>query len=154
MTSHVRTYAGHIDSTRRQNGAVYWCCLLLLCSAYLQGGLEKALDFPAALAEMHGFGIEPARPLALFTIAGELGASFLVLSGIKRWAGAAWLAVFTLAANLVANRFWELAGIARTMSENGFFEHLGLAGAFMLVAWNDLAWRKPPDSLAPGRLNP
>jgi hypothetical protein len=28
--------------------------------------------------------------------------------------------------------------MARTMSENGFFEHLGLVGAFLIVAWVDL----------------
>jgi uncharacterized membrane protein YphA (DoxX/SURF4 family) len=122
-----------------RTGIVQWCCLLLLCSAYLQGGLEKAVDFPAALAEMRHFGLAPPAPLAVLTIAGELGASLLVLSGVLRWAGAAYLAGFTLAANLLANRFWELSGMARTMSENGFFEHLGLAGAFLLVAWID--WR-------------
>jgi uncharacterized membrane protein YphA (DoxX/SURF4 family) len=126
-----------ISAHTRRTGVIHWCCLLLLCSAYLQGGLEKAFDFPAALAEMRHFGMAPAAPLAVLTIAGELGAAILVLSGLKRWAGAAYLAVFTLAANLVANRFWELSGMARTMSENGFFEHLGLAGAFLLVAWLD-----------------
>lgn len=124
-------------STRPRTSLIQWCCLLLLCSAYLQGGLEKAFDFPAALAEMRHFGLAPAAPLAVLTIAGELGASVLVLSGRLRWAGAVYLALFTLAANLVANRFWELSGMARTMSENGFFEHLGLAGAFLLVAWLD-----------------
>jgi uncharacterized membrane protein YphA (DoxX/SURF4 family) len=124
-----------------RSGAVYWCCLLLLCSAYLQGSLEKAFDFPAALAEMQHFGLAPAAPLAVLTIAGELVASFLILTGILRWLGATYLALFTLAATLVANRFWELDGIARTMSENGFFEHLGLAGAFVLVAWLDLGER-------------
>jgi uncharacterized membrane protein YphA (DoxX/SURF4 family) len=131
-------HARQQPADRRLAGAVEWCCLLLLCAAYLQGGLEKAWHFPAALAEMEHFGMTPARPLALMTIIGELGASFLVLSGIKRWAGALYLALFTLSANLVANRFWELAGAARSMSENGFFEHLGLAGAFMLVAWLDV----------------
>jgi len=123
---------------QRQTSIVYWCCLLLLCSAYLQGGLTKALDFPAALAEMRHFGLAPAAPLALLTIAGELGASLLVLCGVLRWAGALYLALFTFGANFVANRFWELAQPARTMAENGFFEHLGLVGAFLIVAWIDL----------------
>jgi uncharacterized membrane protein YphA (DoxX/SURF4 family) len=130
------------ESRPRAADALQWIFLLLLCSAYLQGGLEKAFDFPAALAEMRHFGLEPAGPLAVLTIAGELGASLLVLSGFMRWLGAAYLAAFTLAANLLANRFWELAGSARTMSENGFFEHLGLAGAFMLVAWLDVRARR------------
>jgi uncharacterized membrane protein YphA (DoxX/SURF4 family) len=111
---------------------------LLLCSAYLQGGLEKLFDFPAAVAEMQHFGIAPAELFAPLTIAGELGASLLILAGMLRWAGALYLALFTLAANFLANRFWLLEGVARTMSENGFFEHLGLVGAFLIVAWIDL----------------
>jgi len=125
--------------TATRTDIVQRCCLLLLCSAYLQGGLDKAFDFPGAVAEMTHFGLRPAAPLALLTIVGELGASLLVIAGVKRWLGAAYLALFTLAADFVANRFWELAGMARTMSENGFFEHLGLVGAFVLVAWLDLA---------------
>ena len=117
---------------------LYWCFLLLLCSAYLQGGLAKAFDFQAALAEMRHFGLAPEGPLALLTIAGELGASLLVLCGVLRWAGALYLALFTLAANFVANRFWELAAPGRAMAENGFFEHIGLVGAFLIVAWIDL----------------
>ena len=128
--------------TRSRTGLLHWCCLLLLCAAYLQGGLVKAWDFPSALAEMQAFGIAPAKPMALLVILGELGASLLVLSGFARWAGAAWLAAFTLAANMVANRFWEVSGAARMMVENGFFEHLGLAGAFLLVALADLEARR------------
>jgi uncharacterized membrane protein YphA (DoxX/SURF4 family) len=141
MTSISQPYSSPAAQARPRTGVVQWCCLLLLCSAYLQGGLDKAFDFPAALAEMQHFGMAPAGPLAVLTIIGELGASLLILCGIQRWAGAAYLGLFTLAANMVANRFWELSGAARTMSENGFFEHLGLAGAFMLVAWIDIEER-------------
>jgi uncharacterized membrane protein YphA (DoxX/SURF4 family) len=132
--------ASHSILTRphRHTPVLYWCFLLLLCSAYLQGGLEKTWNFPAALAEMRHFGMEPAGLFAPLTIVGELGASLMILAGMLRWMGALYLALFTLAANLLANRFWLLEGMARTMSENGFFEHLGLVGAFLIVAWIDL----------------
>lgn len=136
------THAIPTSRPQRARQVIHWCLLLLLCSAYLQGGIEKALDFPAAVGEMRHFGLAPAAPLALLTIAGELGASLLVLSGVWRWAGALYLGLFTLGANLVANRFWLLEGSARTMTENGFFEHLGLVGAFLIVAMLDLARRK------------
>ncbi len=115
-----------------------WLALLFLCAAYLQGGIAKLLDFPGAVAEMVHFGIAPAAPMAAATIALELGASVLILSGLYRWAGALGLAGFTFIANLLANRFWELAPPERMMSANGFFEHLGLVGGFLLVAWFDL----------------
>ena len=115
-----------------------WICLLLICAAYLQGGIDKLLDFPSAIGEMRHFGLSPAGPMAALVIAGELGASLMILSGFYRWLGAGYLAVFTLMATFLANRFWEITGPERFMAANGFFEHLGLAGAFLLVAWHDI----------------
>jgi uncharacterized membrane protein YphA (DoxX/SURF4 family) len=60
------------------------------------------------------------------------------LTGIYRWFGALWLAGFTLLATFVANRFWEMQPPQSFMVENSFFEHLGLVGGFLLVAWLDL----------------
>lgn len=117
---------------------VRWVCLLLLCSAYLQGGLNKLTDFNSAIAEMQHFGVAPAAPMAALVIIGELGASLMILAGFYRWLGAGYLAVFTVMATLMANRFWEMSGPERFSAANGFFEHLGLAGAFLLVAWLDL----------------
>jgi len=118
--------------------AVHWLALLLLCAAYLQGGLNKLLDFGSAVGEMQHFGLQPAAPLALLVVGGELGAAAMVLSGRLRWLGAAWLALFTVAASFIANRYWEMAGMERFMAANSFYEHLGLAGGFLLVAWHDL----------------
>jgi uncharacterized membrane protein YphA (DoxX/SURF4 family) len=117
---------------------VRWLALLALCAAYLQGGLVKALDFPGAIAEMNHFGLSPAAPLAIAVIALEIGASLMILSGFYRWLGALSLAGFTLLATLLANRFWEMAPPERFMAMNGFFEHIGLCGGFLLVAWYDL----------------
>lgn len=117
---------------------VRWVALLLLCGAYIQGGLVKLFDFPGAVAEMEHFGLTPAVPMAVATIVLELGAAALILLGRWRWLGALALAVFTVAATFMANRFWSAPPEARFMLANAFFEHLGLAGAFVLVAWEDL----------------
>ncbi len=121
------------------NVTIRWLALLALCAAYLQGGIDKAMDFAGAVAEVQHFGMTPAEPLAALTIIVEIGASLLVLTGFQRWAGALMLAGFTLMATFVANRFWEMVPPARFMAENGFFEHIGLVGGFVLVAWHDLA---------------
>ena len=118
-----------------------WIALLLLCTAYLQGGMQKALDFPSAIAEMNHFGLSPAAPLAIAVIVLELGAAALILAGRLRWLGALALALFTLMATFVALRFWEMPQPARFMAANAFFEHLGLVGGFLLVAWQDLRER-------------
>lgn len=124
--------------TRLATPSLRWICLLLICAAYLQGGINKLMDFQSAIGEMQHFGLSPAGPMAALVIAGELGASLMILSGFYRWLGAGYLAVFTLMATLLANRYWEIAGPERFMAANGFYEHLGLAGAFLLVAWHDL----------------
>jgi uncharacterized membrane protein YphA (DoxX/SURF4 family) len=121
--------------------AVRWIALLGLCAAYLQGGLDKAMDFPGAVAEMTRTGLAPPGFWAAAVIVLELGASGLILTGIRRWIGALLLAAFTLAASLMANRFWAAAPADRFNLENAFFEHLGLVGGFLLVAWHDLAAR-------------
>jgi uncharacterized membrane protein YphA (DoxX/SURF4 family) len=122
--------------------ALCWAALLLLCAAYLQGGLNKALDFGSAIAEMNHFGVSPAAPMAVAVIVLELGASALVLTGFHRWLGALALGAFTLFATFVALRFWQMpVGQERFMAANSFFEHLGLVGGFVLVAWHDLKER-------------
>ena len=69
----------------------------------------------------------------------ELGASVMILAGFYRWLAALALGGFTLIATLIALRFWELpAGQERFIAANAFFEHLGLVGGFLLVAWHDL----------------
>jgi len=121
--------------------AIRLIALLGLCAAYLQGGLVKLVDFAGAVTEAQHFGLPLAPAIAVATIVTELVGSALVLSGVYRWLGALWLGGFTLIATFVANRFWELPQPERFMAENAFFEHLGLVGGFLLVAWYDLRQR-------------
>ena len=118
---------------------LYFIALLGLCAAYLQGGLNKLTDFPGAIGEMTHFGVSPAPLFAALVIILELTASVMILTGFFRWLGALGLGVFTLLATFLALRFWELPpGVERFMAANSFFEHLGLVGGFLLVAWLDL----------------
>lgn len=99
--------------------------LLGLCAAYLQGGLNKLLDYPGAVAEAGHFGLPLPGAAAAAAIAVELLASAMVLSGRLRRPGALALMLFTLAATAVANRYWEMPeGMERFMTANSFYEHL------------------------------
>jgi uncharacterized membrane protein YphA (DoxX/SURF4 family) len=120
------------------NRAVFYVALIGLCAAYLQGGIDKLLDFSGAVTETARLGLNPALPLTVATIFTEITASVLILSGFYRWFGALWLAGFTLIATFVANRFWEFPQPDRFDIENSFFEHLGLVGGFILVAFYDV----------------
>lgn len=120
-----------------------WCALLLLCAAYLQGGFTKLIDLEGALAEMRHFGLTPPLPFAVATIVLEIAASLAILVGYYRWLAALALAAFTFAATLIANRFWDADATEQFAMMNSFFEHLGLIGAFVLVAWYDLRAAAP-----------
>lgn len=122
---------------------VHWLALLGLCAAYVQGGIDKLLNFPEAIGEMQHFGLAPAPLFAGGVIAVELVASALILltRGRLRLLSALVLVAFTLAANLMANAFWSVAPAQRLMVANGFFEHVGLAGGFILVALLDSGHR-------------
>jgi uncharacterized membrane protein YphA (DoxX/SURF4 family) len=112
--------------------------LLGLCAAYLQSGVDKLLDFATAVAETERLGLAPAIPIAVATIFTQLTASALILSGFYRWLGALWLAGFTFIVTFVVFRFWNFPQPDRFNIENSFFEHLGLIGGFILVAFYDL----------------
>jgi len=137
---------GTLGPTGRRSargGAVLrWVALLLLCAAYLQGGLVKLLDFQGAIGEMQHFGLAPAPLFAALVILLELGASALILTGRLRWLGALALAAFTAAATFMANRYWEASGQERFMLMNSFFEHWGLVGGFLYVAMLDVLERR------------
>lgn len=125
--------------------------LLGLCAAYIQGGLVKLTDFGGAIGEMTHFGLTPAAPFAVAVIGLELGASVLILSGRLRWLGALALALFTLIATFLANRFWEMGPPDRFGAANAFFEHLGLVGGFLLVAHEDLKAKRRHGTIDGGR---
>jgi uncharacterized membrane protein YphA (DoxX/SURF4 family) len=129
--------------SRLATPAVRWVALLGLCAAYLQGGIVKLTNINGAVAEMNHFGLSPAMPFAIAVIALELVACVAILSGYGRWLGALALGAFTAAATFMANRYWELGLPERFAAENAFYEHLGLAGGFLLIAWHDLRDRRP-----------
>ena len=116
--------------------------LVALCSAFIQGPLIKIFDFNGAIGEMNHFGLHPAAPFAVVVILFELTMSALVIFGRWRWIAALALAAFTLMATFIALRFWEMpVGMDRSMAMNSFFEHMGLIGAFVIVAIDDLTKR-------------
>ena len=112
--------------------------LLCLCAAYLQGGWYKALNFRGAVAEVKALGLTPAAPIAAAVLVLQLAASALILTGWYRWLGALSLAGFTVLAALLADRFWAVPQAERQRTANAFFEHWGLVGGMLLVAWHDL----------------
>ncbi|WP_321804961.1 DoxX family protein [Burkholderia sp. BCC1993] len=115
---------------------------LALVSAYLLGGVAKALDFDGAVAEQAHFGLHPAALWAALAIAVEIAGSLCVVFRRFTWLGAGSLGMLTLVAMVVANDFWNRSGTEHFMALNSFFEHLGLIAALVLATVLDDA-RQP-----------
>ncbi|WP_322025040.1 DoxX family protein [Burkholderia sp. BCC1977] len=115
---------------------------LALVSAYLLGGVAKALDFDGAVAEQAHFGLHPAELWAALAIAVEIAGSLCVVFRRFTWLGAGSLGMLTLVAMVVANDFWNRSGAEHFMALNSFFEHLGLIAALVLATVLDDA-RQP-----------
>ena len=113
-----------------------------LASAYLIGGIDKAMDFPGAVAEQAHFGLQPAALWAVLAIAVELLGAVLLIVNRWTWLAAGALGVLTLVAMAVANNFWDMSGQARFMAKNAFFEHLGLICGLACVARISVLERK------------
>ncbi|AOJ21496.1 DoxX family protein [Burkholderia cenocepacia] len=118
---------------------------LALVSAYLLGGVAKALDFPGAVAEQAHFGLQPAALWAALAIAVEIAGSLCVVFRRFTWLGAGSLGMLTLVAMVVANDFWNRTGAEHFMALNSFFEHLGLIAALVLATMLDDARQSADD---------
>ncbi len=105
-----------------------------MVSAFLIGGIQKLVDFPAAVAEQAHFGLQPAWLWAAAAIVVELGGSALAIVGRWVWLGAGGLGVLTAVAMLTANDFWAKTDHDRFIAVNDFFEHLGLIAGLVLVS--------------------
>jgi uncharacterized membrane protein YphA (DoxX/SURF4 family) len=106
---------------------------LALVSAYLTGGIDKAMNFGDAIAEQARFGLHPSALWAALAVVVEIVGSLCVVFRRFTWVGAGALGVLTVVAMLVANDFWNQTRVARFVAINSFFEHLGLVAAMVLA---------------------
>jgi uncharacterized membrane protein YphA (DoxX/SURF4 family) len=123
-----------------------WIGHAALCAVFVFSGVAKLADPAGAAAEVRGLGLEPAAFVVAATVIVQLAGSAAILfaRGIARAAGAFALLVFTLAATFVGHAFWYETDAARSRDLNVFLEHVGLAGAFLLVAVRALTDPKQP----------
>ncbi len=100
---------------------------VLLTLPFWSSGIAKLVDFGGATGEMAHFGLSPAALFAAATIVVQIGGSAAVIFDRYTWLGAGALSVFTVLANAVAHRFWEIE-----MAQ--FITNVAMIGGFILAA--------------------
>ena len=81
------------------------------------------------------FKLPAPRAAVAITIIVQLGGPAMITTAWMAPLGAIALALFTIAATVVAYPFWTLKGIERRRNVETFLEHVGLTAAFLLVVW-------------------
>lgn len=108
---------------------------VLLTLPFWASGIAKLVDFGGASAEMAHFGLSPAALFAAATIVVQIGGSAAVIFDRHTWLGAGALSVFTVLANVVAHRFWEIDDpVARFHEMAQFITNVAMIGGFILAA--------------------
>lgn len=124
------------DLIERLTAAPYFALVArtLLTLMFWLSGIAKLADFPAAIAEMRHYGLEPAAAIAVAVIAVQLLGSAMVISGRHIWLGAGMLGVFTLMTIPIAHAFWTMDGERAFLEMMFAFEHITVIGGLMVVA--------------------
>jgi transmembrane protein len=109
---------------------------LLLASPFLLSAVAKSRDFAGATAEVRALGLPLPAVAAAATIAAQaFGSALLLLGGTWDWLGAAILAGFTIAATLLAHRFWAAPAGQRMPQLMTFLEHAAIVGGLGFIIW-------------------
>jgi uncharacterized membrane protein YphA (DoxX/SURF4 family) len=108
----------------------------LLCSAYVWSGVTKLIDFNATVRHFSSrFHLPAPHAAVVLTIGVQLIGSAMIITGWMASVAAVTLALFTMAATVVAYPFWKMTGVDRSRNIETFLEHVGLAAVFLMIAW-------------------
>ena len=105
---------------------------ILLTYIFWASGISKLVDFPAAVAEMQHFGLNPPASFAVATIFVQLAGSLLVILNRWTWLGAGALGIFTTLTIPIAHTFWNMEEPLKTVEFYVVMEHITVIGGLML----------------------
>jgi len=106
---------------------------LLLAALFLIFGWRKLTDFSGTVSRM----VQDGAPLPVLSSAVaifmELPVAFAVAVGAFTRPSAVLLAFYTLAASLIAHRYWTVTGANKVDSMESFYKNLSIMGGFVLL---------------------
>jgi putative oxidoreductase len=121
---------------QRTSYLIEWGDLLArfcLSFVFLWSGVSKAMHPVAGKAEIAELGLPHPDLFWSLTVACQICGGLMVLLGFWARLGAIILLGFTVIATLLAHDYFGLTGQKRQQQETTFFEHLAIAGGFLLI---------------------
>lgn len=106
---------------------------VLLGLIFLVSGVRKAMGYSGTVAFFGSIGLPYPEILAPAVIVLEIGAALLLMVGWQARLAALALVAFTLAATLIAHRFWEVPPAQFTDQLNAFLKNISIIGGLLMV---------------------
>jgi len=117
----------------RQRDAVVLLARILLVLLFVTFGWEKLVGFAATVAEMTSVGLPAPAFAAVIAIAVELGLGILIAIGFWTRPAAILVSLYTIAAALIAHRYWTMSGSGQLSNMINFYKNLAIAGGMLLL---------------------
>ena len=134
MTSYGRTRTSWVDRTALGGqDPLLLLARLLLGLIFVQSGFGKLINIAGFAAGLAGQGLPFPTLLAVVGAAVECFGGLAVVLGAWTRLAAAAVAVFTIAATLVAHRYWEHPPEAQAMQRIQFMKNLAIIGGFLAL---------------------
>lgn len=107
---------------------------IVLTFVFWGAGLDKLINFSAAVAEMSHFGFSAPDVVAVLAIATLLVSSALIILNVMSWLGYGALGVFLVLTIPLAHPFWAVGGEEGLHHFRTAVEHVSLIGGLMVGA--------------------
>lgn len=104
-----------------------------LAALFIPAGLSKLTNVSGFAGSLENRGLPFADLLALAGAAIEFFGGIAVLVGFQTRVAAVLMVLFTVAATLIAHRFWEFDGAARVTQQSAFFKNLAIVGGYLVL---------------------
>lgn len=104
---------------------------VLMAAIFIQSGFGKLLNIGDFAGNLAGQGVPFAPAMAAVGAGVEFFGGVALLLGAWTRVVAVLLAGFTVAATLIAHRFWEAPEAARTMQTIQFMKNVAIIGGFL-----------------------
>jgi uncharacterized membrane protein YphA (DoxX/SURF4 family) len=106
---------------------------VMLAAVFLYSGQDKLRHWRASVAEVGNMGLPLPAVFAAATILTQLLGGASLALGLGAAAGAALLALFTIAATVLGHRFWLLHGAAAQQELTTSLEHVAIVGGLLSI---------------------
>jgi putative oxidoreductase len=106
---------------------------IALGAIFVMSGYGKLAGLDGFTAVLANQGVPLAPIMAVLAAAAEFSGGLFIVLGFQARLGALVLVAFTVAATLIAHRFWELDGAAYKAQQIQFSKNLSIIGGLLLL---------------------